>query len=143
MGMHNSRKLQLEQATLMAWGFMVYLMVGRWICLRSSLELKPKIPMEWRRYPFDARIHQKQVKILTSVNAWKKTIGQSGVIVWNIFLSKVDTCPSSNLNGGCMSTCHDLMTLLALTLTKVPRPTVATFAARTKAVCLPLLLRSQ
>jgi hypothetical protein len=41
--------------------------------------------MEWRRYPFDARIHQKQVKILTSVNAWKKTIGQSGVIVWNIF----------------------------------------------------------
>jgi hypothetical protein len=42
MGMHNSRKLQLEQATLMAWGFMVYLMVQKWICLGSSLELKPK-----------------------------------------------------------------------------------------------------
>jgi hypothetical protein len=42
MGMHNSRKLQLEQATLMAWGFMVYLLVEQWICLGSRLELIPK-----------------------------------------------------------------------------------------------------
>jgi hypothetical protein len=46
MGMHNSRKLQLEQATLMAWGFMVYLLVAQWICLGSSLELKPKSPVQ-------------------------------------------------------------------------------------------------
>jgi len=46
MGMHNSRRLQLEQATLMAWGFMGYLMVEQWICLGSSLELNPKICVE-------------------------------------------------------------------------------------------------
>jgi hypothetical protein len=43
MGMHNSRKLQLEQATLMALGFMVYLLVVQWICLGSRLELIAKI----------------------------------------------------------------------------------------------------
>jgi hypothetical protein len=42
MGMHSSRKLQLEQATLMAWGCMVYLLVTQWICLGSRSELKPK-----------------------------------------------------------------------------------------------------
>jgi hypothetical protein len=61
MGMHNSRRLQLEQATLMAWGFMVYLMVEQWICLGSSLELKPK---NWHKlwvYPVHVKNHQKQV----------------------------------------------------------------------------------
>jgi F420-0:gamma-glutamyl ligase-like protein len=63
MGMHNSRRLQLEQATLMVWGFMVYLMVERWICLGSSLELKPKKLVNLRVYPLDAQFHQKQVVI--------------------------------------------------------------------------------
>jgi hypothetical protein len=65
MGMHNSRKLQFEQATLMAWGFMVYLMVEQWICLGSSLELKPKNLLNFRVYPFDAPFHQKPVEDLT------------------------------------------------------------------------------
>jgi hypothetical protein len=65
MGMHNSRRLQLEQATLMAWGFMVYLMVEQWICLGSMLELKPKHPMNLRVYPVCAKNHQKQVLHLT------------------------------------------------------------------------------
>jgi hypothetical protein len=51
MGMHSSRKLQLEQATLMAWGFMVYLLVEQWICLGSSLELIAKIAPNSRVYP--------------------------------------------------------------------------------------------
>jgi hypothetical protein len=51
MGMHNSRKLQFEQATLMAWGFMVYLLVEQWICLGSSLELIAKIAPNSRVYP--------------------------------------------------------------------------------------------
>jgi hypothetical protein len=51
MGMHNSRKLQLEQATLMAWGFMVYLLVVQWICLGSRLKLIAKIALNLRVYP--------------------------------------------------------------------------------------------
>jgi hypothetical protein len=51
MGMHNSRKLQLEQATLMAWGFMVYLLVVQWICLGSRLKLIAKIAPNLRVYP--------------------------------------------------------------------------------------------
>jgi hypothetical protein len=51
MGMHNSRKLQLEQATLMAWGFMVYLLVVQWICLGSRLERIPNQPLNLRVYP--------------------------------------------------------------------------------------------
>jgi hypothetical protein len=51
MGMHNSRRLQLEQATLMAWGFMVYLLVVQWICLGSRLELIAKIAPNLRVYP--------------------------------------------------------------------------------------------
>jgi hypothetical protein len=50
MGMHNSRRLQLEQATLMAWGFMVYLLVVQWICLGSRLELIAKIAPNLRVY---------------------------------------------------------------------------------------------
>jgi hypothetical protein len=51
MGMHNSRKLQLEQATLMAWGFMVYLLVEQWICLGSRLELIPNHSLNLRGIP--------------------------------------------------------------------------------------------
>jgi glycopeptide antibiotics resistance protein len=69
MGMHNSRKLQLEQATLMAWGFMVYLMVERWICLGSRLEHKLKKHPKFRVYPVQVKNHQKPVFPLTSVNA--------------------------------------------------------------------------
>jgi hypothetical protein len=65
MGMHNSRKLQLEQATLMAWGFMVYLLVEQWICLGSRLELIPKKSLNLRVYPVQARNPQKPVKGLT------------------------------------------------------------------------------
>jgi hypothetical protein len=65
MGMHNSRKLQLEQATLMAWGFMVYLLVEQWICLGSRLELKRKKRLYLRVYPVHARNPGKPVKGLT------------------------------------------------------------------------------
>jgi hypothetical protein len=41
MGMHNSRKLQLEQATLMAWGFMVLIAVKNEFALDQGLSLKP------------------------------------------------------------------------------------------------------
>jgi hypothetical protein len=43
MGMHNSRKLQLEQATLMAWGFMVYLGLCVGLALDQGLSLNRKI----------------------------------------------------------------------------------------------------
>jgi hypothetical protein len=43
--------LQLEQATLMAWGFMVYLLVEQWICLGSRLELISKITLNLSLYP--------------------------------------------------------------------------------------------
>jgi hypothetical protein len=65
MGMHNSRKLQLEQATLMAWGFMVYLLVEQWICLGSRLELIPNQALNLRVYPVLARNPRKPVKGLT------------------------------------------------------------------------------
>jgi hypothetical protein len=65
MGMHNSRKLQLEQATLMAWGFMVYLLVVQWICLGSRLELIAKIAPNLRVYPVFAGNPRKPVKGLT------------------------------------------------------------------------------
>jgi hypothetical protein len=63
--MHNSRKLQLEQATLMAWGFMVYLLVEQWICLGSRLELIPKKARYLRGYPVIAINPEKPVKGLT------------------------------------------------------------------------------
>jgi hypothetical protein len=65
MGMHNSRKLQLEQATLMAWGFMVYLLVEQWICLGSRLELIPKNELYLRVYPVCDGNPRKPVKGLT------------------------------------------------------------------------------
>jgi hypothetical protein len=65
MGMHNSRKLQLEQATLMACGFMVYLLVEQWICLGSRLELIRKKRLYLRVYPVLVRNPEKPVKGLT------------------------------------------------------------------------------
>jgi hypothetical protein len=85
MGMHNSRKLQLEQATLMAWGFMVYLLVEQWTCLGSRLELIPKHLLNLRVYPVGAPIHQKPVEGLTCVNTWRDASGQSHALVKNTF----------------------------------------------------------
>jgi hypothetical protein len=65
MGMHNSRKLQLEQATLVNGVFMVYLMVCEWICLVSSFQLKPKKQSNLRVYLVQAKNHQKPVVGLT------------------------------------------------------------------------------